>query len=105
MGNVLFCDWSHQGRLRAVPVSSKQAPKLYQPEYELFQLRFPTTLDFNQGQMDDPGLVHFESKLGGWQEVARHFISQHVGIELPLTALMPSEADFDNAAPAATPEE
>ena len=37
---------------------------------ELFQLRFPTTLDFNQGQMDDPGLVHFESKLGGWQDVA-----------------------------------
>jgi hypothetical protein len=78
---------------------------LYQAEYELFQLRFPTTLDFNQGRLDDPGLVHFESKLGGWQDVARHFISQHLGIELPLHALMPSEADFDPAAQAAPPKE
>jgi hypothetical protein len=97
MGNILFCDWSHQGRLRAVPMSSKQAPKLYQPEYELFQLRFPTTLDFNQGRLDDPGLVHFESKLGGWQDVARQFIGQHLGIDLPLSLLMPGEAELNEA--------
>ena len=92
MGDILFCDWSHQGRLRAIPISSKQAPKLYQTEYELFQLRFPTPLDFNDGLLDDPGLLHFESALGGWQDTARGFIAQHLNIQLALTDLMPSES-------------
>jgi hypothetical protein len=92
MGNILFCDWSHQGRLRAIPISSKQAPKLYQAEYELFQLRFPTPLDFNDGRLDDPGLLHFESALGGWQDTARHFIGQQLDIHLSLADLMPSES-------------
>jgi hypothetical protein len=90
MGNVLFCDWSHQGRLRAIPVNNKQAPKLYQSEYELFQLRFPTPLDFNQGQLDDPGLLHLGSELGQWQETAREFISKQLGVTIPLTDLMPN---------------
>ena len=92
MGNILFCDWSHQGRLRAISASAKQAPKLYQTEYELFQLRFPTTLDFNDGQLDDPGLLHYESELGGWQDTARHFIGQHLGIHLDLADLMPGQS-------------
>ena len=92
MGDVLFCDWSHQGRLRAIPLHNKQAPKLYQSEYELFQLRFPTPLDFNQGRFDDPGLLHFDSQLGGWQEVARTFIAQHVGVAMSLSELLPSES-------------
>ena len=91
MGNVLFCDWSHQGRLRAIPVNNKQAPKLYQSEYELFQLRFPTPLDFNQGRFDDPGLLHVDSKLGAWQDVAREFIAQHVGFSMALSDLMHSD--------------
>lgn len=92
MGNILFCDWSHQGRLRAITHNAKQAPKLYQTEYELFQLRFPTTLDFNDGQLDDPGLLHYESELGGWQDTARHFIGQHLGIHLDLADLMPGQS-------------
>ena len=91
MGHILFCDWSHQGRLRAISVTSKQAPKLYQNEYELFQLRFPTPLDFNQGLMDDPGLLHLDSQNGVWQDTARLFIAQHLGIHLSLADLMPSD--------------
>ena len=94
MGNILFCDWSHQGRLRAITVNSRQAPKLYQSQYELFQLRFPTPLDFNQGRMDDPGLLHFDSKNGAWQDMASQFIAQHLDIHLPLAELMPSEDDL-----------
>ena len=92
MGHILFCDWSHQGRLRAIDIHSRQAPKLYQAQYELFQLRFATLLDFNQGRLDDPGLLHLESELGGWQDTARDFISQHLGITLPLADLMPTES-------------
>jgi hypothetical protein len=90
MGNILFCDWSHQGRLRAIPMSNKQAPKLYAQAYELFQLRFPTPLDFNQGLLDDPGLLHLGSELGQWQETARDFISTQLGITIPLADLMPN---------------
>lgn len=92
MGNLLFCDWSHQGRLRAISATAKQAPKLYQTQYELFQLRFPTPLDFNDGLLDDPGLLHLESQLGGWQDTARRFIASHLGIHLALTDLMPIES-------------
>jgi hypothetical protein len=90
MGDILFCDWSHQGRLRAIPISNKQAPKLYAQAYELFQLRFPTPLDFNQGVLDDPGLLHLGSELGKWQETARDFISTQLGITIPLADLMPN---------------
>ena len=92
MGHLLFCDWSHQGRLRAIDIHSRQAPKLYQTQYELFELRFATPLDFNHGRLDDPGLLHLESELGGWQDTARDFISQHLGITLPLADLMPTES-------------
>ena len=91
IGHILFCDWSHQGRLRAIPIDSRQAPQLHQPQYELFELRFSTALDFNSGRLDDPGLLHFDSTHGGWQDMARQFIARHLGIDLPLDALMPSE--------------
>ena len=89
MGDLLLCDWSHQGRLRAISASSRQAPKLYLPHYELFELRFATPLDFNQGQDQDPGLLHTGSKQGAWQDTARQFIAQHLNIHLPLADLMP----------------
>jgi hypothetical protein len=78
--------------LRAIAYNAKQAPKLYQNEYELFQLRFPTPLDFNDGLLDDPGLLHYQSELGGWQDTARRFIDAHLGIHLSLTDLMPHES-------------
>jgi hypothetical protein len=89
MGDLLFCDWSHKGRLRAISIHAKQAPKLYQAQYELFELRFPTTLDFNGGLTDDPGLLHHDSARGGWQDQARQFIAQHLTINLPLIDLLP----------------
>ena len=91
IGDILFCDWSHQGRLRAIPMSNKQAPKLYAHSYELFQLRFPTPLDFNQSLSDDPGLLHNGSELGQWQETAREFISTQLSISIPLADLLPNK--------------
>ena len=92
IGHILFCAWSHQGRLRAIPMQHRQAPKLYQPQYELFELRFATPLDFNQGRFDDPGLLHIDSEIGSWQEVARQFIAQHLGVSLRLEELLPTQA-------------
>ena len=91
MGHLLFCDWSHDGRLRAIDVHSRQAPKLYQAEYALHELRFATPLNFNQGLSDDPGLRHLHSHLAGWQTLARDFMAQHLGFEIPVQDLMPTE--------------
>ena len=93
MGHLLLCDWSHQGRLRAIDARSRQAPKLYQATYELHELRFATPLDFNQGLSDDPGLRHLQSALGGWQTLARDFLAQHLGITRSIDDLMPSKTN------------
>jgi hypothetical protein len=79
------------GRLRAIDAHSRQAPKLYQAQYELHELRFATPLNFNQGLSDDPGLRHLQSHLGGWQTLARDFIAQHLGIDVSVNDLMPNE--------------
>jgi len=92
MGGILFCDWSHDGRLRAIAAQHKQAPKLYQASYPLVALRFPTALNLNEGQSDDPGLLHLHSAEGGWQDAARRFIEQHLGIAMPLAQLLPAQA-------------
>lgn len=84
MGHILFCEWSHNGKLRAVRVDAISAPKLYQQKYESDSLRFES-LDFNSGQNQDPGLIHFSSGSGGWQDRARQFIRRQLGHNLMLS--------------------
>jgi len=81
MGQMIFCEWSHNGRLRAQRIDSSLAPVLYKNFYESDDLRFQS-LDFNNGQLQDPGLVHFSSSTGGWQDRARVFVLKQTGIKL-----------------------
>jgi hypothetical protein len=81
IGQLLFCEWSHNGRLRAERIDAALAPKMYQSYYESEDLRFQS-LDFNNNQLQDPGLVHFSSEAGGWQERARMFILKQTGIRM-----------------------
>ena len=81
IGQILFCEWSHNGRLRAQRIDSALAPTMYRPYYESDDLRFQS-LDFNNGQLLDPGLVHFNSTSGGWQDRARVFVRKQTGIRL-----------------------
>jgi hypothetical protein len=60
------------------------APELYKRSYHGPDLRFDS-LDFNNGQTEDSGLVHFSSENSGWQRRARDFIAQKVGVNLPLS--------------------
>jgi hypothetical protein len=84
IGGILFCEWSHNGRLRAQRIDSPIAPELYKKTYHGADLRFES-LDFNNRQNEDPGLVHFSSETAGWQRRARDFIAKNVGINLSLT--------------------
>ena len=83
MGGIIFCEWSHNGRLRAQKITSKVAPKLYLHTYDARDLRFDS-LDFNNGLNEEPGLVHFSSETSGWQRRARNFINNNAGVNVPL---------------------
>jgi hypothetical protein len=87
IGNIIFCEWSHNGRLRAQRINSPLAPELYKKTYHGPDLRFES-LDFNNGQNEDSGLVHFSSESSGWQRRARDFITQNVGVNVPLAELV-----------------
>jgi hypothetical protein len=81
IGQIIFCEWSHNGRLRAQRIDSPASPAMYKTYYESEDLRFQS-LDFNNGSTQDPGLVHFSSQNGGWQERARLFIQKQIGIRI-----------------------
>ena len=81
IGHIIFCEWSHNGRLRAQRIDSPSAPSMYKSYYDSESLRFHS-LDFNNGLTQDPGLVHFSSPGGGWQERARLFIQKQTGIRI-----------------------
>jgi EH_Signature domain len=87
IGDIIFCEWSHNGRLRAQKINSPLAPVLYKKTYHGPDLRFES-LDFNNRQNEEPGLVHFSSENSGWQRRARDFIAQNVGINVPLAELI-----------------
>jgi hypothetical protein len=42
-------------------------------------------MDFNDGQTQDPGLIHSHSDIGRWQDRARNFIKKHLGHNVPLS--------------------
>jgi hypothetical protein len=84
IGPMIFCEWSHDGRLRAQRIDGPGAPVMYRSFYEADTLRFHS-LDFNNDQTQDPGLVHFSSQSGGWQARARAFIRLHTGIQMALS--------------------
>jgi hypothetical protein len=81
IGQLLFCEWSHDGKLRAQRVDASTAPRMYERHYESDELRFES-MDFNNNQNQDPGLIHFSSQNGGWQERARIFIQKNTGIRM-----------------------
>lgn len=87
MGGIIFCEWSHNGRLRAQRLDSPLVPELYKKTYHGADLRFES-LDFNNRQNEDPGLVHFSSDSAGWQRRARDFISKNVGVNVSLSEVV-----------------
>jgi hypothetical protein len=87
IGQLIFCEWSHNGRLRAQRIDSSSAPLMYKSYYDAEPLRF-LSLDFNNGLNQDPGLVHFSSLSGGWQDRARIFLQRQTGIRITLAEVI-----------------
>ncbi|BCX16673.1 MAG: hypothetical protein KatS3mg117_0355 [Geminicoccaceae bacterium] len=87
IGDLVFCEWSHNGRLRAWPVSWPRAPKLGRSHYSGDELK-SDSLVFPDGGLRD-GLVHGGAESGRWQARAAQFLRERVGLDLYPRDYMP----------------
>lgn len=82
IGDIQFMEWSHHGSLRACRVGDPGCPSMYQTEYSGTDLRLVRSMDFHEGQTQQPQLTHMNSDRGTWQRRARDFIAKHTGVRL-----------------------
>jgi hypothetical protein len=82
MGEVLFSEWSHNGKLRAAEVGSRQAPRMYEKAYDADDLRFRSMKFMAANGTEHAGLPHLHSETRWWQETAARFIRTQLGVRL-----------------------
>jgi hypothetical protein len=82
IGDLVFCEWSHNGALRAYQFGSGTAPLLYQSLYGAAELKTPLSLDFHDGANQNTWLAHSNSEGGTWQRKARDFIRKQTSVYL-----------------------
>lgn len=87
IGDLVFCEWSHNGRLRAWPVSWASAPKLGRTHYSGDELK-SASLVFPDGGLRD-GLVHSGAESGRWQARAAQLLRERVELDLRPRDYMP----------------
>lgn len=96
LGDVVFCEWSHSGALRAWQANSKNAPKLGRKRYAVAEVRtlgleFPE-FDVGRGgtKRRRDGLSHINSPHGYWQKsVAKLIAFSSGGVRLGPKDWMP----------------
>ena len=91
--NLVVCEWSHSGKLRAWQASdTKNAPSLDLPEYDRDALTtpglpFPPNATFgSRGAADGEGLAHFQSHSSYWQGSAAELLARRCNPPIRLTA-------------------
>jgi hypothetical protein len=88
INNTVFCEWSHQGALRAWPTDWPDAPALGKPAYSGANLRakslpFPANRKYgSRGTIDGAGLHHHGSDQHRWQGSAAELLQRRAGISL-----------------------
>lgn len=87
IGDLVFCEWSHNGRLRAWPANWQRAPKLGRKHYVANELK-TDSLAFPGGG-DRDGLVHAGAESGHWQKRAAQLLRERVGLDLRPRDYMP----------------
>lgn len=93
--NTVFCEWSHNGKLRAWPVDWKTAPKLYQSSYTREDvtgagLPFPPNPRYgSNGSRDSNGLSHTSSDRSRWQGSVARMLADRANIHLTDQQWMP----------------
>ena len=93
IGNIVLCEWSSVGKLRAWQSDWKNAPGLGQFEYTRQDvdgkgLPFPVTATNKTGAPDGNGLIHFGGEIGRWQSSAAELIRRKTGVTIDPGAWM-----------------
>lgn len=90
IGDAVFCEWSHNGKMRAWPIMWSNAPKIghafYNPE-ELKTKGLPFPM--SSSGRDGSGLIHGGAANGTWQSSASELIRQRSNIKLSQRDYMP----------------
>lgn len=94
VGDLVFCEWSHNGSLRAWLAKGQTTPRLGQPSYDATNLRqkclpFPPNWRGTGGSADDRGLRHMGSPSGHWQGSVARLIAQRTRLRLNEGNYMP----------------
>jgi len=85
IGDLIVCEWSHNGRIRAWRANSDNVPRLdrqtsfVRDDVTKPCLQFPRNRSGRGGSRDDRGLTHFNSRNSYWQESVAALIHQHGG--------------------------
>jgi hypothetical protein len=93
--NLIFCEWSHNGKLRVWPADWSNAPRLGNAKYTRAELTgkglpFPRNNRFgSKGSADGMGLSHIGSDRNQWQGSAAELLAQRVRIVLAPTDWRP----------------
>jgi hypothetical protein len=86
--NLIFCEWSHNGKLRAWPADWSNAPRLERKSYTRAELigkglPFPPNARFrSNGAADGMGLSHMGSDRNRWQGSASELLARRTQIVL-----------------------
>jgi hypothetical protein len=86
--NLIFCEWSHNGKLRAWPADWSNAPRLERKVYTRAELTgkglpFPPNARFrSNGSADGMGLSHVGSDRNRWQGSAAELLARRTQIVL-----------------------
>jgi EH_Signature domain len=93
--NLVFCEWSHNGKLRAWPADWSNAPRLQRRRYTRAELTgkglpFPPNARFgSNGSADGMGLSHVGSDRNRWQGSAAELLARRAQIVLAPTDWRP----------------
>jgi hypothetical protein len=85
VGGLVFCEWSHSGRIRAWKADSSNAPRpgkqtnFARDDVTKPCLLFPRNRFGRGGSRDDQGLTHFNSKDFYWQQTVANLIHHNNG--------------------------
>jgi len=86
--NLVFCEWSHNGKLRVWPADRENAPRLNLTSYTRGDLTapgllFPPNPAFgSRGTRNGEGLSHFGPERNYWQGSAAELLARRAGINL-----------------------
>jgi hypothetical protein len=85
LGNLVFAEWTHNGRCRAWPQDDPRAPLLGREEYTRAELTAASLRIANS----EPGIVHRSSETGNWQRKLSDFIRRRTSISVGAHEYMP----------------